>query len=264
MKIGFIGGGNMAGAILRGVLSANLCQADEVCICDKNPEQLKQYSVKTSTQNQDALMGDYVILAVKPYILPAVLEEIAALPKDMVLDKVFVSIAAGVTTQSIRSSLGFDAKIIRVMPNTPAAVGEGMTVVAAKEDNVTEAEFSGALSIFNAIGKIEVLPESMINTVTGVSGSSPAYVFMLIEAMADAGVSGGLSRESAYRLAAQSVLGSAKMVLETGLHPGELKDMVCSPRGTTIEAVAELEKRGFRAAVIEAIKACNDKANNIG
>ena len=119
------------------------------------------------------------------------------------------------------------------------------------------------MEIFNAVGKTEVLPENMLNTVIGISGSSPAYVFMMIEAMADAGVRDGLARDTAYRLAAQSVLGSAKMVLESGKHPGELKDMVCSPKGTTIEAVAELENKGFRSAIIDAIKKCNDKANHL-
>ena len=137
-------------------------------------------------------------------------------------------------------------------------------MVAQCDNNVDQAEFSAVVDIFNSVGTTEVMPETMINTVTGVSGSSPAYVYMFIEAMADAGVRDGLARDAAYRLAAQSVLGSAKMVLESGKHPGELKDMVCSPKGTTIEAVAELEKRGFRSAVMEAIKACNDKANNIG
>ena len=119
------------------------------------------------------------------------------------------------------------------------------------------------IKIFDAVGKTQVMAESMINAVTGVSGSSPAYVYMMIEAMGDAGVLGGIPRDISYKLAAQSVLGSAKMVLDTGRHPGELKDMVCSPKGTTIEAVSELEKRGFRSAIIEAIKKCNEKANNI-
>ena len=156
-----------------------------------------------------------------------------------------------------------ECRIIRVMPNTPAQVGEGMTVIAQPDKEVSQEELLQVESIFNAVGKTEIMPENMINVVTGVSGSSPAYVFMLIEAMADAGVVGGSPREKAYNLAAQAVLGSAKMVLETGKHPAELKDMVCSPKGTTIEAVAELEKRGFRSAIIEAIKKCNEKANNI-
>ncbi|MBQ4086914.1 MAG: pyrroline-5-carboxylate reductase [Clostridia bacterium] len=263
MKIGFIGGGNMAGAILEGVLASGLSMKEELVVCDKNPEALKKYEgIRTETENTAALAADYVVLAVKPFILPVVLKELADSGKDLG-KTVFVSIVAGASVESIRSVLGNQAKIVRVMPNTPATVLEGMTVVSAKEENVSEEEFSGALSIFNAVGKTEVLPESMLNTVIGISGSSPAYVFMMIEAMADAGVRDGLARDVAYRLAAQSVLGSAKMVLETGKHPGELKDMVCSPKGTTIEAVAELENKGFRSAIIDAVKKCNDKANNL-
>ena len=266
MKIGFIGGGNMAGAITGGVIASGLCSKDEICVCDKNEAVLAKYDreIKTSTNNRDAFFGDYIILAVKPFILPKVLEEIAGMDKKEVEGKVFVSIAAGVTIDTIKQTLGSRTKVVRVMPNTPALFLEGMTVVAQCDNNVDQAEFSAVLDIFNSVGTTEVMPETMINTVTGVSGSSPAYVYMFIEAMADAGVRDGLARDAAYRLAAQSVLGSAKMVLESGKHPGELKDMVCSPKGTTIEAVAELEKRGFRSAVMEAIKACNDKANNIG
>lgn len=262
MKLGFIGGGNMASAILNGVVASGVCKANDITVCDINAESLKKYdsSIKTSQNNADAVLCDYVLLAVKPFILSNVLDEI----KDYdIKDKVFVSIVAGVSVAEIKSVLGKDAKVVRVMPNTPAQVGEGMTVIAKPDDCVSDDELSEVLKIFDACGKTEIMAESMINAVTGVSGSSPAYVFMMIEAMADAGVAGGIPRDKAYKLAAQSVLGSAKMVLDTGKHPGELKDMVCSPKGTTIEAVAELEKRGFRSAIIEAIKKCNEKANNI-
>lgn len=266
MKIGFIGGGNMAKAIVGGVISSGLCVKNEICVCDKNPAVLEKYDdeIRLSMDNQDALFGDYIVLAVKPYILPQVLDEIAGFDKNKLKNKVFISIVAGVSTDSIKKVLGRSAKVVRVMPNTPALLLEGMTVVAQCDDNVSGKEFDDAIRIFNSVGKTEILPEGMINAVTGLSGSSPAYVYMMIEAMADAGVKDGIARDVAYRLAAQSVLGAAKMVLESGKHPGELKDMVCSPKGTTIEAVAELEKRGFRSAVIEAIKKCNDKANNIG
>ncbi len=262
MKIGFIGGGNMAGAIVGGVVSSGLCDKKDIFVCDIDNEILKKYDkeINTSTKNEDALSCDYIVLAVKPFILSKVLDELSSYATK---DKVFISIAAGISVAEIKGVLGNDAKVLRVMPNTPAQVGEGMTVIASPDECVTKDELLNAICIFNAVGKTEIMPENMINVVTGVSGSSPAYVFMLIEAMADAGVLGGMPRETAYKLAAQSVLGSAKMVLETGKHPGELKDMVCSPKGTTIEAVAELEKRGFRAAIIEAIKKCNDKANNI-
>lgn len=262
MKIGFIGGGNMAGAIANGVIASGLCKKKDICVCDINKESLKKYDsdIITSTDNKEALNCDYIVLAVKPFIIAKVLEELSISDTD---GKVFISIAAGITVAEIKEILGEKSKIVRVMPNTPAQVGEGMTVIAQPDDNVTNDELSDVVRIFSAVGKTEIMDEAMINVVTGVSGSSPAYVFMLIEAMADAGVAGGIPREKSYKLAAQSVLGSAKMVLETGKHPAELKDMVCSPKGTTIEAVAELEKRGFRAAIIEAIKKCNNKANNI-
>lgn len=262
MKLGFIGGGNMAGAIAQGVIASGVFGASDICVCDINKEILNKYpaDVKTSVNNSDALLCDYIVLAVKPFILSKVLEEI----KDKnIKGKVFVSIVAGISVEEIKSVLGSDAKIVRVMPNTPAQVGEGMTVIAKPDDAVSESELKTVIEIFEAVGKTEIMAESMINVVTGVSGSSPAYVYMMIEAMGDAGVTGGIPRDTAYKLAAQAVLGSAKMVLETGRHPAELKDMVCSPKGTTIEAVAELEKRGFRSAIIEAIKKCNEKANNI-
>lgn len=262
MKIGFIGGGNMAGALANGVIKSGLCKKCDVCVCDINEESLKKYDkeIKTSTDNKKALECDYIILAVKPFILSKVLKDLSACD---ISNKVFISIAAGVSSGEIKEILGQSAKVVRVMPNTPAQVAEGMTVIAQPDNCVTGDELSGVVQIFNAVGKTEIMTENMINAVTGISGSGPAYAFMFIEAMADAAVLGGIPRDAAYELAAQTVLGSAKMVLETGKHPGELKDMVCSPKGTTIEAVAELEKRGFRAAIIEAIKKCVDKANNI-
>ena len=252
----------MAGALANGVIKSGLCEKCDVCVCDINEESLKKYDkeIKTSTDNKEALKCDYIVLAVKPFVLPEVLKCVA---QNDISKKVFVSIAAGVTTEEIKSILGSDAKVVRVMPNTPAQVAEGMTVVAQPDDCVSGAELCDVVKIFDAVGKTQIMAENMINAVTGISGSGPAYVFMFIEAMADAAVLGGIPRAAAYKLAAQTVFGSAKMVLETGKHPGELKDMVCSPKGTTIEAVAELEKRGLRAAVIEAIKKCIEKANNI-
>ncbi len=262
MKIGFIGGGNMAGAIAQGVCASGMVDAENICVCDINENALKKYAggIKTSSDNRDALLCDYIVLAVKPFVLADVLKEVS---ESDIKDKVFVSIVAGISVEEIKSVLGKDAKVVRVMPNTPAQVGEGMTVIAKPDSQVTDSELLTVVKIFDSVGKTEIMEEAMINVVTGVSGSSPAYAFMMIEAMADAGVMGGIPREVAYRLAAQSLLGSAKMVLETKKHPAQLKDMVCSPGGTTIEAVAELEARGFRAAIIEAIKRCNEKANNI-
>ncbi|MDU2734411.1 MAG: pyrroline-5-carboxylate reductase, partial [Mixta calida] len=168
-------------------------------------------------------------------------------------------IAAGVTLDALAGVLGHDRKIVRVMPNTPALVNEGMTSVTPNA-LVTPEETDEVLAIFNSFGKAETVPEYLIHAVVGVSGSAPAYVFMFIEAMADAAVLGGMPRAQAYQFAAQAVKGAAQMVLETGKHPGELKDMVCSPGGTTIEAVKALEEKGFRSAVIAAMEKCMDRS----
>ena len=174
----------------------------------------------------------------------------------------FVSIAPGITIEKIKGWLGFDAKVIRTMPNTPAMVGEGMTIMCY-ENPVTEQEYAKVRELFEAVGDVELMNEKMLNSVVALTSSSPAYVYMFIEAMADAAVYDGIPRSTAYKLAAQAVLGSAKMVLDTGKHPGELKDMVCSPAGTTIRAVKVLEEEGMRAAVIKAMNACTEKANNM-
>ena len=266
MKIGFIGGGNMAFAIAGGVLSAGLCNENELFISDVSETALAKFrelGISADTSYECALQGEFIVLAVKPFIYPAALAELKNSYWDAVQEKVFVSIGAGVTVQEVKEYLGFDAKVIRVMPNTPAMVQEGMTVLASECAPATKEEFESTVQIFEAVGKTEVLPESLLNAVIGVSGGSPAYIYILIEAMADAAVRDGIARDKAYKLAAQSLLGSAKMVLETGKHPGELKDMVCSPRGTTIEAVAELERRGFRAAIEGAMKACTEKAEHL-
>lgn len=174
-----------------------------------------------------------------------------------------VSIAAGKSIDALSNAFGKEVKLIRIMPNTPALVGEGMSAISANE-KVTEAEKEKVIEIFNSFGKCEEVSESLMDTVTAVSGSSPAYVFMFIEAMADAAVVGGMPRDKAYIFAAQAVLGSAKMVLDTKKHPGVLKDMVCSPAGTTIEAVSVLEEKGMRDAVISAMKVCMEKSKEMG
>ena len=266
MKIGFIGGGNMAYAIAGGVVKAGLCDAGDIYVSDPIEAahgKFQDLGISTDANNMYALSGDIIILAIKPFIYPTALKALAENAKEELKDKVFVSIAAGISVKEIKEYLGFDAKVIRVMPNTPAMVLAGMSVLAEPISPVNDEEFTAACKIFEAVGEVEVLPEKLMNSVIAVSGSSPAYVYMLIEAMADGAVRDGIARDKAYRLAAQSVLGSAKMVLETGKHPGELKDMVCSPRGTTIAAVAELENAGYRNAILEAMRACTEKANHI-
>ena len=264
MSIGFIGNGNMGGAIIGGIIAKSIEAPQNIVVSDINSEGLQKtsekYGVKTSTDNKEtAKNSDILFLSVKPNVVYKVIDEI----KDYIKpETIIVSIVAGQSIEKLENAFGKAIKLVRVMPNTPALVGESMSGVTVNS-NVSEAEAQRVLSIFNSIGKAEIVPEKLMDAVTAVSGSAPAYVFMFIEAMADAAVMGGMPRSQAYTFAAQAVLGSAKMVMETGKHPGELKDMVCSPSGTTIEAVAVLEKEGMRNAVIKAMKACMDKSSSM-
>lgn len=262
--IGFIGSGNMGGAMIGGIVKSKLVEPSKVMISDINEEKLKamneKFGVETTTDSRKlAEKADIIFLSVKPNIYDEVMEGI----KDLVNEnKLVVSIAAGKSIADVEKVLGEEVKLVRVMPNTPALVGEGMAALCPNK-NVAKEQLEEVKAIFESFGKAEVMPEYLIDSVIGVSGSSPAYVFMFIEAMADAAVIGGMPRDKAYKFAAQAVLGSAKMVLETGMHPGALKDMVCSPAGTTIEAVRTLEEKGFRAAVIEAMVKCMEKSKEM-
>ncbi len=208
---------------------------------------------------ETAAGSDILFLAVKPQMYETVIAEI----KDSVRkDAVIVSIAPGKTMEWLEGQFGKKVKLVRCMPNTPALVGEGCTGVCFHE-SLSEEEKKEILRLLESFGRAIEVAEGLMDVVVGVSGSSPAYVFMFIEAMADAAVADGMPRKQAYEFAAQAVLGSAKMVLETGMHPGELKDMVCSPGGTTIEAVKVLEEKGLRSAVIKAQCACVDKSKNM-
>lgn len=262
MNISFIGGGNMASAIINGMIANGICSKSDLCVSDPSPAVIEKYTnmgIRVITDNQAATQqADIVVLAVKPHIYPIILPELANCSKPL-----YISIAVGKSIAEIKGLLGADKKVVRTMPNTPAFVGEGMTVLAEPESNITAEEFEKIKQIFSSIGKVEILPERLLNAAGSVSGSSPAYIYMLIEAMADAAVRDGISRTQAYTLAAQSVLGSAKMVLENGEHPGALKDMVCSPGGTTIAAVECLEKNSFRGAIMDAMRACTEKANTL-
>lgn len=255
IKIGFIGAGNMGSAILKGICRSGEIKSENIRVYDiKRPENLPS-GVLYADFNSCVEQSDYILIAVKPNVFPKVLEDIKKLDYK---DKVFISIAAGITVDFIKGALG-DVKVVRAMPNLPLCVGEGMTVVSVF-DGITDDEMCAVKCIFESSGKMCVLPEDYINKCLSINGSGPAYVFMFIEALADAACKNGVARNDAYTLAAQTVLGSAKMVLETGIHPGALKDMVCSPAGTTIEAVVELEKKGFRNAIIEASDRCTEKA----
>lgn len=259
MKIGFIGCGNMGGAMLKGIIKSRISSNDIWIYEDslkRREELIDNYKINIAIDMKEMVEECRVIfLAVKPHICPGVLEEI----KDVLKDKVLVSVAAGMTIGSIEEIIGRDKKVIRIMPNTPAFVGEAMTSFTPN-GNIEEEEARDVKYLLEGFGKVEEIEERLIHAVIGASGSAPAYVFMFIEAMADAAVLKGMPRDKAYKFAAQAVMGSAKMVLDTGIHPGQLKDMVCSPGGTTIEAVAELEKRGMKTAVIEAMIRCMEKS----
>ena len=249
MKIGFIGLGNMGSAMIGGIIANKVVEASDIVGADASFERMEElesrYGITVSASNSMAARADIVVTSVKPQVYEPVIEDI----KDTVGENtVIVSIAPG--------------KTLKCMPNTPALVGEGCTGVCRNE-LVTDEEFNTVLTILNSFGKAYEVNEAQMDAVVAVSGSSPAYVFMLIEAMADGAVAEGLPRKTAYEMAAQAVLGSAKMVLDTGRHPGELKDMVCSPAGTTIDAVAVLEERGFRSSVIEAERVCAAKSRSM-
>ncbi len=264
MNIGFIGCGNMATAIIKGILKNNIVTKEQVTASDKSEKALvaikENMGINTTPDNLLVVnKSDIIVLAVKPQYYSTVIEEI----KDEVTDKqIILTIAPGKTLEWLAKEFGKEVKIVRTMPNTPALIGEGMTGVC-RNKNVTDDEYKLMLDILGSFSVAEDIPENLMDVCVSVSGSSPAYVYILIEAMADAAVADGMPRDKAYKFAAQSVMGSAKMVLETGKHPGELKDMVCSPGGTTIEAVRVLEEKGFRSSVIEAMKACVRKAREM-
>lgn len=265
MKIGFIGMGNMAGAMISGMLQKGLASPKDLIGSAKTQKTLEKmqqtYGICVTADNREvAAAADVLFLAVKPVFFPEVIAQI----KDSVKENTLVvSVAAGRTLAYLKEAFqDVPCKVIRCMPNMPAQVLAGCTGVCAGEE-VTEEELETVLTLLRSFGTASVVPERLMDAVIGVSGSSPAYVFLFIEAMADAAVAAGMPRAQAYEFASQSVLGSAKMVLETGKHPGELKDMICSPGGTTIEAVKVLEEKGFRAAVMDAMEACIEKAKRM-
>ena len=265
MKIGFIGLGNMASAMIGGMLEKGVVKPEDVTGSAKTEETLasvgSRYGIRTVKDNAlVARESDVLFLAVKPIVFPEVIEEIRNEVRE---ETIVVSIAAGRDLDYLEKAFGRTGmKLIRCMPNTPALVREGCTGVCAG-NRVTGEELEQVLVLLRSFGTASIVPERLMDVVVSVSGSSPAYVFLFIEAMADAAVAGGMPRKQAYEFAAQSVLGSARMVLETGLHPGQLKDMVCSPGGTTIEAVKVLEEKGLRAAVMDAMDACRKKSEEM-
>lgn len=262
-KIGFIGCGNMAKAMIKGIINSKLIKTENIYASALSENTLinakNKFNINTTKDSREVVLkSDIIVIAVKPNIYDIVLNDI----KDVIDNKIIVTIAAGKTIDSIESIIGDDKKIIRTMPNTPALVNEGMSALC-KNKNISDQDLRDIKSIFDSFGKSEVVDENLIHAVIGASGSSPAYVFMFIEAMADSCVSHGMSRDMAYKFTSQAVMGAAKMVLETNIHPGELKDMVCSPGGTTIEAVKALEEEGFRKSIIKAIDNCIDKSKKM-
>ena len=262
-KIAWIGCGNMGGAMLRRMLADGIYAPEEVIVSDKNSALLdalhKELGVCVTEDNTEAAQAEKIVLAVKPQFIENVIAEIASFTeKDALIISIVMSYEIG------RLALLFgnkNAHIVRVMPNTPALVGEGV-MAACRSESVTDEEWQFALRFLSSMGLAEEVPEKLMEAVTGVSGCGPAYCFLFIEALADAGVRAGLPRQTALRIAAQTLLGSGKMALESGKHPGELKDMVTSPGGATIEGVAALERGAFRSCAIEAVHAAIEKAKS--
>ena len=262
-KVVFIGSGHMAEAMIGGLLAAGICDSDALWASDPvaaRRDRLKSlFSIRVSAENRQAVAwADIVILAVKPQSLPTVLSEIGADFNRVLV----VSIAAGVTIQSIASQVAPSTRIIRAMPNTPALVREGITALAWGGETMEE-DRHVAHMIFEAVGRVIPVEERLMDAVTGLSGSGPAYVFLAIEALADGGVKMGLPRQTAELLAAQTVLGAARMVLETGIHPATLKDRVASPGGTTIAGLHQLEQGKFRATLMGAVEAATKRSQEL-
>jgi len=258
-QLGFIGAGNMGSAIINGVLAAGW-RASDIWVSDADERQLVRLAgekgIHIGSNEEVAAASDVVLLCVKPHIYETVAEQIK---QHLRPGAIVVCIAAGISHSWMAFHFGDDVKIVRAMPNTPALVGKGMTAISPG-GLVNENDMSLVMSIFGSLGKAEILEERLFNAFIGVAGSSPAYAFMLIEAMADAGVKYGLPRAKAIEFSAQAVLGAAEMVLQTGQHPAALRDAVCSPGGATIEAVCEMERQGLRNAVISGVQACIEKA----
>ncbi|PZO38293.1 MAG: pyrroline-5-carboxylate reductase [Pseudanabaena frigida] len=260
-QLSIIGGGVMGEAILSRLVASNIYLPSDVCVSDPMPERrdllAKKYGVQVTPNNLVAAEAEIMLLAVKPQSLNAAAIGLTNAPADCI-----VSILAGVTLSQLE--MMFPSKpIIRAMPNTPAQVGAGVTAIAANA-LVSKEQLAVVQKIFGAVGTVVEVAESLMNAVTGLSGSGPAYVALVVEAMADGGVAAGLPRAIALQLATQTVLGTAQLLTETKLHPAQLKDQVTSPAGTTIAAIAQLEKAGLRSAMIEAVLSATRRADELG
>jgi pyrroline-5-carboxylate reductase len=265
-KIGFIGSGNMASVLIKGILKADLVNDNNIYASDIDLEKLdslkSEYGINTVFKDNNKIVNecDVVIFAVKPQIMEKVIKEINS---SLTSEKLFISIAAGISTEYIDSFTDTSLKIIRAMPNTPALIMEGATAICPGA-NVSEDDLRIAKEIFSAVGVVAIVDESQMDAVTGLSGSGPAYVFMIIEALSDAGVKMGLSRNVSMKLAAQTVMGAAKLQIDTGMHPGRLKDMVTSPGGTAIAGIHTLEQGGLRTTLINAVENATLRSIQLG
>ena len=264
-RIGMLGAGNMAGALIRGLLASKSLIPDQIRGSDVRAEHLaeleKTYGIKTHTNNAELLAwANVVVLAVKPQVIDRVLDQLGG---DFSSDTLVISVAAGVPIRSIEARLPDGARVVRAMPNTAAIALAGATGIAPGA-RATPEDIKFTKALFDAVGRSVVLDESLIDAVTGLSGSGPAYIMLIIEALADGGVKVGLHRETALLLAAQTVYGSAKLLLETGEHPGRLKDMVTSPGGTAIAGLHTLESGGLRRTLIDAVEVATRRAAELG
>jgi len=264
-KVGFIGAGNMAEALIKGLLSSKIFNKKEITASDISNEResyiSKRYGISINKNNKSLVKeSEIVILSVKPNNIKTVLKEISS---SVTANKILISIAAGIPTSFISKALGKNKKIVRVMPNTPALVLEGASAIYFS-NKLNDKEKAQVLNIFNAIGKtFTIEKEDLMNGITALSGSGPAFVALFIEALSDGGVKAGLPRSTALQLAVQTVLGTAKLISEENIHPAALKDMVSSPAGTTIEGLTELEVNGFRGNVISAIEAAEHRSREL-
>lgn len=262
-SFGFIGTGNMGGTLAAAVAKSGA----KTGLSDHFHEKAEDLAKKiggAATDNADiAQNSKFIVLGVKPQMLKGVLESIAPIIKGRNDSFCFITMAAGVSIDLFCTYLGGEYPVIRIMPNTPAAIGEGL-ILCAKNDKVSDGQYTEFKQGFSTAGMLDDISEAQIDAASAISGCGPAYVYMFIEALADGGVRCGLPRDKALKFAAKTVLGSAGMILETGKHPGELKDAVCSPAGSTIEGVAALENSGFRAAAIEAVTAAFKRTAELG
>jgi pyrroline-5-carboxylate reductase len=262
--LGFIGCGNMGEALVKGLLASKAAQPSQVRVSARRPDRMqelvKQYCVGAGSNAEVARASDVVVLAVKPQILDLVLRQ---LTHDLTKDKLVISVAAGVPIAALERRLHPPMRIIRAMPNTPATVGAGATALALGE-HATDADYATARALFDSVGLTVLLEETQLDAVTGLSGSGPAYLFLIIEALADAGVKVGLSRRASLQLAAQTVLGSAKLLIDSGQHPGMLKDGVTSPGGTAIAGLHTLEAGGLRNVLMNAVEAATRRSKELG